>query len=86
MFEIYEVEDQRDYAQRRVYVASGFLNNIDGQTIVGYASLYYLRSPDDPDVRSLECVRWDDPVHIQFLSINEVKEALGEYFSLEIKD
>jgi hypothetical protein len=86
VFEIYVVEDQRDYAQRPVYVASNILNNIDGQTIIGYASLYYLRSPDEPDVRSLECVRWDNPVHIQFLSINEVKKALGQYFRLEIND
>ncbi len=86
LFEIYNVEDQRDYAQRRMYVAGSFLNNIDGQTITGYASLYFLRSPDEPDVRSLECVRWDAPLHIQFLSINEVKKALGEYFSLEIND
>lgn len=86
VFNIYKVEDQRDYAQRRVYVASSFLSNMDGPTIIGYASLYYLRSPDEPDVRSLECVRWDDPVHIQFLSINEVKKTLGVYFSLEIND
>jgi hypothetical protein len=86
VFEIYEIEDQRDYAQRPVYVASSFLNSIDGQTITGYATLYFLRSPDEPDVRSLECARWDAPLHIQFLSINEVTKALGEYFSLEIND
>ena len=86
VFEIYKVEDDHDYVQRPVYLASNFLGNIDGPTIIAYASLYYLRSTDVPEVRSLECAQWNDPVNVEYLSINEVKKALGQYFSLQIND
>lgn len=84
IFEIYKVVDDSDYAQLPVYVASRDFPYVDGPTIVGYASIYYLRSAEEPDVRSLECARWDDPVSIRYLSINEVKKAVGGYFGLEV--
>ena len=86
VFEIYKVEDEHDYVQRPVYVASRLLGNIDGPIIIGYASLYYLRSVDASDVRSLECAQWNDPVDVEYLSINEIKKSLSEYFSLQIND
>ena len=86
VFEIYKVVDDEDYVQLPVYLASRFLSNVDGSTIMAYASLYYLRSTDDSDVRSLECAQWDDPVNVEYLSINQVKKSLGGYFSLQIND
>ena len=53
---------------------------------MGYASTYYLRSADAPNVRSLECVQWYDPVNVEYLSINEVRNTLGDYFTLELKE
>lgn len=86
IFEIYKVVDDQEYAQRRTYVAGSPFGNIDGPTIIGYASYYYLRSTEEPDVRSLECAQWNDPVSVRYLSINEIKNALGEYFSVQIND
>jgi len=86
VFEIYKVVDEHDYVQRPVHVASRIFGNVDGLTIIGYASFYFLSSPDEPDVRSLECAQWDDPVNVEYLSINEVKKSLGEYFSLQLND
>ena len=86
VFEIYKIIDNQEYAQRRVQFAGIPLGNVDGPTIIGYAGYYYLRSIDEPDVRSLECAQWNEPVSVRYLSINEVKKALGEYFSLQIKD
>lgn len=85
-FEIYKVSDDQDYVQRPVYLVANILTNIDGPTIIAYASYYFLQSSENPDVRSLECVQWNDPVNVEYLSINQVKKALGEYFSLKIID
>ena len=85
VFEIYRVQDEEELAQRYVQYASTFFA-WDGPTIVGYASYYYLHSADAPDVRSLECIQWNDPVDVEYLSINEVKKSLGDYFTLELKN
>lgn len=85
-FEIYRVMDDHELAQRYIYYASNVMMDMDGPSIVGYASYYYLRSASVPDVRSLECVQWNDPANVEYLSINEVKKSLGEYFTLTIKE
>jgi len=85
IFEIYKVQDEIDTTQRYLYFASIATRYNDGPSIVGYASYYYLRSASVPDVRSLECIQWNDPVNAEYLSINEVKKSLGDYFTLTIK-
>lgn len=86
VFEIYKVLDDEEYTQRHIYYAANFLTHIDGPIIVGYASYYYLRSTEYSDVRTLECAQWDDPIDVEYLSINEVKKSLGDYFTLQIND
>jgi len=85
-FEIIKVLDDEELAQRYIQYAANFIGQSDGPTIVGYASYYYLRSADAADVRSLECIQWNDPVAVEYLSINEVRRSLGDYFTLELKD
>jgi hypothetical protein len=85
IFEVYKVQDDEETARRYVYFASNLLSSSDGPSIIGYASYYYLRSTSAPDVRSLECMQWGDPVDVEYLSINEVKKALGDYFTLILK-
>lgn len=85
-FEIYKVMDEHELAQHYIYYASNFMSSMDGPSIVGYASYYYLRSAPASDVRSLECVQWNDPASVQYVTINEVKKSLGEYFTLTLKD
>jgi hypothetical protein len=86
VFVIYKVVDDEEYAKRQVYVASNSLRAIDGPTIIGHATYYYLRSNEVSDVRALECVQWDDPYNVEYLSINQVKKSLGDYFTLEVND
>jgi len=86
VFESYKVMDDEDYAQGRIYFVANFLTSADGPTIIAYASYYYLRSSKDSDVRSLECVQWNDPFDIEYLSVNEVKKSLGKYFTLQINN
>jgi len=85
IFEIYRVVDDEQEVRRYVYYASNYLTSDDGPVIVGFTSFYYLRSADYPDVSSLECLQWNDPSSNQYLSINEIKNVLGEYCTLQIK-
>lgn len=86
VFEIYKVLDGEEVAQQHILYAQNFLASSGGPLIIGYTSYYYLRSADNPDVRSLECIQWDTPVTAEYLSINEIKNALGNYFDLQISD
>ena len=83
-FNIYKIEDQEEHAQLHVLYASrdafGFT---DGPSIIGQASYYYLKSTDEPDVRTLECVQWGDPYDVRYVSINDIRSALGSYFTLD---
>lgn len=86
-FTIYKVDDQEEHAQLHVlYVSRGVLGNNDGPSIIGQASYYYLRSLDEPDVRTLECVQWGDPYDVRYVSINDVRSAVGSIFSLVLND
>ena len=85
-FEIYKVLDDEELAQQYILYAANLLNLNDGPTIVGYATYYFLRSADVPDIRSLECIQWNDPVDVEYLSINEVRSAIGDYFTLKLQD
>lgn len=85
-FEIYRVVDDEEHAQRyQQYAARLFGFDSDGPTIIGQSSYYYLRSADEPDVRSLICIQWGSPESVQYLSINQVRAVLGNVFSLHIK-
>ena len=83
-FEIYKVEDGEQFAQQApIRVASLAFGGGRG-SILGFVSRYFLRS-NNPDVRSLECLQWGFPMDTEYLSINEVKQSLGDYFTLDIK-
>ncbi|HEY9200836.1 MAG TPA: hypothetical protein VIQ81_04480 [Gammaproteobacteria bacterium] len=85
-FEIYRVVDDEEHAQRYLqYAARLFGFGSDGPTIIGQSSYYYLRSADEPDVRSLICLQWGSPESVKYLSINQVRAVLGGIFTLHIK-
>jgi hypothetical protein len=86
-FTIYKVMDNEEYAQGYILYASSNINvSSDGPIITGLASYYYLRSPTESDVRTLECIQWDSPYENNYLSIREVRKALGDVFSLNLND
>ena len=84
-YEIYKIVDDEEHAERSVYFASTVISDGEGASIIAYVSYYYLRSNDSSDVRSLECLQWDYPAEVEYLSINEIKQSLGNYFTLLIK-
>ena len=86
-FEIYKIIDDEEYAQRNVYYASiFFMADNYGPSITGLVSYYYLRSKAKQDIRTLECLQWNSPGDNKYLSINEVKIALGNIFTLQLNE
>jgi len=86
-FEIIKIVDDEEYAQNRLLFASTNLKLVsDGPLITGLVSYYYLKSADEPDVRSLECTQWDSLYENNYLSISEVRQALGDVFTLELNN
>ena len=84
-YEIYKIVDDEEHAERPVYFASTVVSDGEGPSIIAYASYYYLRSSVGSDIRSLECLQWDYPAEVEYMSINEIKQSLGDYFTLQIK-
>ena len=85
-FEIYRVVDDEEHARRYVQYAARLIGfDSDGATIIGQSSYYYLRSADEPDVRSLICLQWGSPESVKYLSINQVRAVLGDIFTLHIR-
>ncbi|MGD2054853.1 MAG: hypothetical protein PVG45_12165 [Gammaproteobacteria bacterium] len=54
----------------------------DGPVQLTFSTTMYLESKIQPDVYRLTCKRWDWPNTGEYLSINEMRQALGDYFTL----
>ena len=58
----------------------------DGPIHLTFSTTMYLESKIQPDVFRMNCKRWDHPAMGEFLSINEMRQALGAYFTLTLAD
>jgi len=86
-FEIIKIVDDEEYAQNHLLFASTDLKLVtDGPLITGLVSYYYLKSADEPNVRTLECIQWDSLYENNYLSISEIRQALGDVFTLQLKN
>jgi len=81
-FEIYKAIDNEHEVNRYFMFASLFMSSVDGPIILGYASEFYLRSQKQPQVRLMTCLRWDDPGPRRYLSLTDIRQALGNIFSI----
>lgn len=86
VFEIVRVQDNEEEASRYILYANRTMVLGDGPLIIGKSTYYYLQSRDEPDVRSMECIQWNDPYSVKYLSIDEVRKSLGNYFTLRLKN
>ncbi len=57
----------------------------DGPSVYTYVTHLYLYSPQQPDVLRLSCMHWEDVQDDNFLTVAQMREALGEWLSLELK-
>jgi hypothetical protein len=56
-----------------------------GPSLIKYATILSLRSAKQPEVKEMVCLHWGDRGQIDFLTLEELKSALGNIFSIEIK-
>lgn len=56
----------------------------DGPTFLVYSSFFQLTSERQPEVLRMTCEYWGDPATRRFLSIAQIRQTLGEVFSLEL--
>lgn len=86
-FVVIKIVDQREDVSvaRPTYASLGFSYG-DGPLHLTYSTAMYLESAVQPDVFRIDCKRWDDPVIGEYVSISEMREALGDYFTLKLAD
>ncbi|MCW8966052.1 MAG: hypothetical protein OQK82_05110, partial [Candidatus Pacearchaeota archaeon] len=84
-FTIYKVIDDEHQTGRYFMYASLSISFTDGPVILGYATEFFLRSKKQPDVRKLICLSWDEPWRGKYLSLTEIKRALGTIASIHPK-
>ncbi len=91
-FEIIKVEDDiessslpksTDLAVLDKALAYGML---DRSYMFNYATLMYLNSAKQKDVYRMTCQHWEDVMDDRHLTIRQMREAMGEIFTLKIKE
>ena len=86
-FVVTRIVDQREDVSTEWprYAALG-MSGVDGPVHLTYSTTMYLESKIQPDVFRMNCKQWDWPATGEFLSINEMRQALGDYFTLMLAD
>lgn len=91
IFEIIKVEDDIESSSLRKSRHLAALDNamllgsIDRSFVFNYATLMYLNSEEQKDVYRLTCQHWEDIMRDRHLSITQMRKAMGDIFTLEIK-
>jgi len=90
-FEIYKVAHGVDYAGSGLTVVvavglsvRGASNSGGGPSPEPYATVLFIRSAKQADVRVMTCQHWEDPTDARHLTISEVRKVLGSVFTLEL--
>ncbi len=63
--------------------AAPLLADGGGLSYQDYATVMYLHSPRQPQVDRLVCKHYQDPTDGAFLSLSQIREALGDIFTLK---
>jgi hypothetical protein len=86
-FVVTRIVDQReDVSVKWPRYAGLGLARVDGPVHLTFSTTMYLDSGLQPDVFRMNCKRWDWPAIGEFLSINEMRQTLGDYFSLTLAE
>ena len=90
-FKIIKVEDDIESSslQKNVHLAAlgnrFALGVLDRSNVFNYATLMYLSSEQQKDVYRITCQHWEDVRDDMHLSISQMRKAMGEVFTLDIK-
>lgn len=58
---------------------------LDRSYMFNYATMMYLHSASQKDVYRMTCQHWEDVMRDRYLTISQMRQAMGEVFSLQIK-
>ena len=58
---------------------------LDKSYVFNYATLMYLNSEEQKDVYRMTCQHWEDMMDDKYLSVTQMRQAMGDVFTLEIK-
>ena len=83
-FVITRVVDNMELTSLRPVALASLKLAYDGPSIVTYATYIYLSSETQPDVYRMSCMHWEDISVRRYLSISEMRRAMGALFSLQI--
>jgi hypothetical protein len=86
-FVVIRIVDQREDVSITLPTYAGLsMSYGDGPLHLTYSTAMYLESKIQPDVFRMDCKRWDDPAIGEYLSINEMRQALGDVFTLSLAE
>jgi hypothetical protein len=86
-FVVTRIVDQReDVSIKWPHYAGLGMARGDGPIHLTFSTTMYLESKIQPDVFRMNCKRWDWPAIGEYLSINEMRQSLGDYFTLRLAD
>ncbi len=90
-FEIIKVEDDIESSSLQKSTHLAVLDKalafgmLDRSYVFNYATLMYLNSDKQKDVYRMTCQHWEDMMDDRHLSITQMRQAMGDVFTLEIK-
>ena len=86
-FVVTRIVDQREDVSTKwpLYAGLGMARG-DGPVHLTFSTTMYLESSIQPDVFRMNCKQWDWPSIGEFLSINQMRQALGDYFTLKLAE
>jgi len=86
-FVVTRIVDRREdvSTQWPLYAGLGLARG-DGPIHLTFSTTMYLESRIQPDVFRMNCKQWDWPSIGDFLSINQMRQALGDYFTLKLAE
>lgn len=95
-FEIIKVVDEIESSSLQNNVQLAALDNmainivalglLDHSQMFNYATMLYLSSDQQKDVYRMTCQHWEDVRDDRHLSISQMRQAMGEIFTLKIKE
>ena len=91
-FEVIKVEDEIESSSLQKTTHLAALGNalalgmLDRSYMFNYATLMYLNSDKQKDVCRLTCQHWEDVKDDRFLTIKQMRAAMGDIFTLKIKE
>ena len=84
-FLITKVVDENEFTGLyKVQYASRFMQVHDAPETITYATVMYLQSDIQPDVFRMTCKHWESVVDDRYLTISEMRKAMGDILSLRI--